>query len=460
MRDAPSKRSEGASKTTQKRASVGQRWSAHPELRCVSSPDSSVVGRSFTLDGDSYEFGRAVGQRIHVQDQRMSRRHFRLESSATGYEIIDLDAANGTFVDGFRLEGSMAFEGEVIAAGDTLFVRDRDVDPDLLPSSPRVTESSYQGLVGVSATARALRRSIGTVAGTDGGVLLLGATGTGKEVCARAIHEASGRTGDFVAVNCAAIPAELAEAEFFGSVKGAFTGAGDGRPGYFEQADAGTLFLDEVGDLPAALQAKLLRVLEDNKIRRLGGTKMLGVDVRVVAATHVDLERSDFRRDLLARLGDWILRLPRLAERKADILTLWTHFFGGDDAPEMTAEFQEALLLYDWPMNIRELKKLARRVAELAPDGEVADVHLLPRAIRDPLFRRLNHEWEPSSGKPEVQTPATPVDESGTPGRKKLIEALRASGGNVKQAALDNNWHRTQLYRWLTRLGIDPRSYR
>lgn len=425
-------------------------------LRCVASPDPAVVGLGVDLDGSMYEFGRGSSVQSRVQDKQMSRHHFRLEPHPEhGYVIRDLDTANGTYVDGHRVEGVMPFGGRVIATGATLFVVDQPTDPEHLPAAPGAPEAAPRGLFGISAASRALRRSIATVAATDGAVLLLGPTGVGKEVTAQAIHESSGRSGPFVPVNCAAVPSNLAEAEFFGYVKGAFTGAEDDRPGYFEQASGGTLFLDEVGDLPGHLQAKLLRVLEDSVVRRLGSSEHRKVDFRIVAATHVDLEESGFRRDLLARLQDWVLRIPRLADRKADVLALWSHFFGAPgNVPEMTAEFREALLLYDWPMNVRELRRLARRVTELAPPGEAVDVHMLPRALRAPLVQRLD---EAASREPP---PRPAIDDSNTPGYDVIVAALTAAQGNVKQAALDNGWHRTQLYRWLKRLQINPSTFR
>jgi DNA-binding NtrC family response regulator len=424
-------------------------------LRCVHSPDASIIGSALELDGTVYTLGRGNAATIRIADKQMSRQHVRLEPMPDGtYRIADLDTANGTWVDGRRVS-SAPLQGRVLSLGETLFVRDDEPDPDHLPSSPNIGDAEARGLFGVSSATRALRRSVKTVAETGSPVLLLGPTGAGKEVTAHAIHEASQRQGPFVPVNCAAIPSEIAEAEFFGFVKGAFTGADGDRAGFFEQADGGTLFLDEVGDLPAPLQAKLLRVLEDSTVRRIGSSESRKVDLRIVAATHIDLEASAFRRDLLARLGDWVLRIPSLAERKADVLSLWEHFFGAEDSGLVTtAEFKEALLLYDWPMNVRELRKLARRVAELAPPGEPVDVHLLPRAIRQPLMTRM-------AGQAEAEEPLyEEVDDSNTPGRDVIIEALQATRGNVKQAAIDNQWHRTQLYRWLKRLRIDPSVYR
>lgn len=389
----------------------------------------------------------------------MSRQHFRLEPTIDreGYDIIDLDTANGTFVDGYRVEGRRPLNGRVVSAGSTLFVVDVPPDSDQLPSSPTADEASTRGIFGISAATRALRRSIATVAPTDGAVLLLGPTGVGKDVTALAIHEASGRPGPFTPVNCAAIPPDLAEAELFGYVKGAFTGAEADRPGYFERASGGTLFLDEVGDLSGHIQAKLLRVLEDGIIHRVGSGEGRRVDLRIIAATHIDLETSGFRRDLLARLTDWTLRIPRLADRKADVLALWDRFFGMEGhVPETTPELREALLLYDWPMNVRELKRLARRITQTASPGEPVDIDMLPRDIRAPLQQRL----EESDARRRAEEQARKIDDSNTPGYDVIVRALEEAGGNIKLAAKNNNWHRTQLYRWINRLEIDKDRFR
>ena len=174
----------------------------------------------------------------------------------------------------------------------------------------------------------------------------------------------------------------------------------------------------------------------------------------MVAATHVDLDATGFRSDLRARLEDWTIRIPALAERKADIPDLWDEFFGdGEDACEITAELREALLLHDWPMNVRERGKTARRVRGLVAPGEVADIDRLPRAVAAPLYARQTRAVD-------VPAPLPASAEESTPGREVIIDALRRANGNVKQAAVDNDWHRTQLYRWIERLGIDKNQFR
>ncbi|MGF1510547.1 MAG: sigma 54-interacting transcriptional regulator [Myxococcota bacterium] len=446
-------RLETSTDTTLTRRSVVRPPRVPPAIRCVHSPDTTAVGTTLILDGATFVLGRGPDAANRIQDRQMSRNHLRLEPMpGGGYRLMDLGSANGTFMDGQRVS-SAPFDGSVLSMGNTLFVRDDEPDVDHLPSSPSLGDVTIPSLLGASAATRALRRSVRTVADHPSPVLLLGPTGAGKEVTARAIHDLSGRPGPFLAINCAAIPGDLAEAEAFGFIKGAFTGADRDRSGFFEQAHDGTLFLDEVGDLPINLQAKLLRVLEDSSIRRIGSSEVRTVNVRVIAATHVELERSSFRRDLLARLGDWILRIPPLAERKVDILTLWDHYFGAEGWVT-TPEFKEALLLHDWPMNVRELRKLARRLAELAPSGEPLDFHLLPRAMRRVMELRMAADHEPE---PAI---VDEVDDANTPGRARLISELQRTHGNVKKVALENNWHRTQVYRWLKRLRIDPQSYR
>ena len=217
-------------------------------------------------------------------------------------------------------------------------------------------------------------------------VVVLGESGTGKELVARALHFGSGRSsGPFVPVNCSAIPHELADSAFFGHRKGAFTGALDNRKGWFEQADGGTLFLDELGDMPLALQAKLLRVLEDGEITPVGGAKSRRIDVRVIAATNLDLERAveekAFRRDLYFRLAGYVVRLPPLRERRDDIPLLVSHFLElyrqemGLGGAGITSEAMEALRAYRFPGNIRELKNLVE-FALISSGGEIRRAHL------------------------------------------------------------------------------------
>ncbi|HZP64837.1 MAG TPA: nitrogen regulation protein NR(I) [Rudaea sp.] len=260
------------------------------------------------------------------------------------------------------------------------------------PPAPVAPLGPEQELVGQSPTMRELFRSIGRVAATDLNVLVTGETGTGKELVARALHRHSARaTRPFVAMNTAAIPSELLESELFGHEAGAFTGALKRHPGRFEQAEGGTLFLDEIGDMPLNLQTRLLRVLAESEFYRVGGRELIRADVRVIAATHQDLNakvaRGEFRADLLHRLDVVRLHLPPLAERRADIPLLAARFLARA-AAAMRLEPKRfspaalgALAQMAWPGNVRQLENLCRRLAVMAPGREIR-VQDLPQADR------------------------------------------------------------------------------
>lgn len=238
----------------------------------------------------------------------------------------------------------------------------------------------FEEIVGESPRLKSALTKVERVAPTDSTVLVLGETGTGKELIARAIHNLSGRRGrPFIKLNCAAIPTDLLESELFGHEKGAFTGAVAQRVGRFEMAHTGTLFLDEVGDLPLALQPKLLRVLQEREFERLGGTRTHQIDVRLVAATHRDLmmmvKRGQFRSDLYYRLNVFPLTVPPLRERLEDIPKLLWHFVGvyagriGKQIDHVPIETMEAFNSYSWPGNIRELQNLIERAVILSSNG-------------------------------------------------------------------------------------------
>ncbi len=259
------------------------------------------------------------------------------------------------------------------------------------------------GLIGSSAAMRELFRAIGRVAASGLGVLVTGETGTGKELVARALHRESTRTAaPFVALNTAAIPAELLESELFGHEAGAFTGAARRHAGRFEQADGGTLFLDEIGDMPLALQTRLLRVLAAGEFYRVGGRELIRADVRIVAATHQDLEakaaRGEFRADLLHRLDVVRLHLPPLRERREDIPALAHHFLArasalaGAEAKRFSPAALDALRHGDWPGNVRQLENLCRRLAVLAPGHEIG-VGDLPPALHAALPAQVAPDW-------------------------------------------------------------------
>src|SRR6266513_3345575 len=249
-----------------------------------------------------------------------------------------------------------------------------------LPVGQDCAEDKFEEIIGNSSALQMALAEVERVAPTDSTVLILGETGTGKELIARIIHNASRRCGrPFIKLNCAAIPFDLLESELFGHEKGAFTGAISQKIGRFEMADTGTLFLDEIGDIPLALQPKLLRVLQDQEFERLGSGQTHRVNVRLVAATHRDLtemaRRSEFRIDLYYRLNVFPVVLPPLRERQGDIPKLVSHFvesFGrrmGKRITQIPEEAMEAFTSYSWPGNVRELQNLVEQAVILSSDG-------------------------------------------------------------------------------------------
>lgn len=320
--------------------------------------------------------------------------------------------------------------------------------------------SEYAGMVGGAPAMREVYRLIERAAPTDVTVLISGESGTGKELVARALHEKSRRRGGpFIALNCAAIPAELVESELFGHVRGAFTGADRDRVGAFQAASGGTLFLDEIGDLALSAQAKLLRVLEERALSRVGSHTMIPIDVRIVSATNRPLERlvadGGFREDLLYRLAILQLHLPPLRERREDIIPLVVHFIARTakqhslPSRPLAEDARRALLAHDWPGNVRELRNCVERALVLA-EGEEITVRDLPPAV---------------SGSRGVLRPGEAAAASLTfsDARERVIlnferdflsAALERHAGNVSATARAVGLHRQSLQKLLRKLGL------
>ena len=282
-------------------------------------------------------------------------------------------------------------------------------------------------------------------------VVVRGESGTGKEVVASAIHALSGRTGPFQAVNCGALPAALVESELLGYRRGAFTGAEDDRAGLVRSAHGGTLFLDEIGDLPLTAQAALLRVLQEGEVQPLGATRPIKIDVRLVSATHRDLEalaaEEKFRPDLLARLGGVTVQLPPLRERREDLgllaaALLQRHFPGRRVV--LGSEAARALLVYPWPLNVRELERCLQAAVVLAGEGPIELRHL-PPAVAASLAEPSSLGVASAQGLPEADRRR----------REEIVAALRESGGNVTAAARVLGKARVQVQRWMKRYRID-----
>ncbi len=382
-------------------------------------------------------------------------------------------------VEAMRL-GAYDYIGKPFDMDEVLLVIEKAIEAQALAQEVTRLRQTIEGsldlggIVGGSPAMQHIFKAVGKVAGTDLTVLLRGESGTGKELIARAVHENSRRKGrPFVPVNCAAIPRELLESELFGHEKGAFTGAVSGRRGRFEQAEGGTVFLDEVGDMDLSLQTKLLRVLQERRIERLGGEGSIPVDVRIVAATNQDLEaavaRRAFREDLFYRLNVVSIHLPPLRDRREDIPALVDHFLAGfareqNAAPKMfSPEAMELMLASGWPGNVRELENVVKRAAALATTSLILPHHL-PDALR------------PTGGPQETLRPsdAFPTDwirteltrlQGSRDGRlhdhfvacieRPLLElVLRRTGGNQVRAAELLGINRNTLRKRIKELGI------
>jgi transcriptional regulator of acetoin/glycerol metabolism len=370
----------------------------------------------------------------------ISRQHAELALQGPMMVLRDLGSMNGTFVNG-RLVGETPLDpGDVVRLGEWIGVA--VALPIAAADAPPQYATIAPGLMGGGALRAAVDPAL-RAAASDLAIIIEGETGTGKEVLARAVHARSGRSGGFLAVNCAALPEPLAEAELFGYRRGAFTGAERASAGYFRSAAGGTLLLDEITDLPLSLQAKVLRVLEQREVVPLGESQPVAIDVRVIVAGQESLERAvaekRFRPDLYARLEGLTVRLPPLRERVDEVPYLFArllHDVSGGRPPAVEPALVERLCLYDWPFNVRELVTLVKRMLVL--HGHEATLRLAdlpPRFLAD------------KSG----ESGATP---SGRGARRdddaelaRLLAALRHSDGNVSRAAAAIGVSRQRAYR-------------
>ncbi len=397
-------------------------------LEIVFCPDASAVGTVEVMSRErTLIFGRDVVEGRRIRDPRLSRLHVRIvwDPVARAYRYGDADSANGTFVNGYRSESGLLMPNDVMRLGDTLIVCS-DATPD--EALGRTRAAGRSGLP----------------------VLICGETGSGKEVLARALHRESGRAGEFVGVNCAALPPELAATELFGHTRGAFSGAQRERPGLFRSADGGTLLLDEVGDLPLELQGHLLRVLQERRVRPVGSDRDVSVDVRVMAATHVDLEAAvrsgRFRADLLSRLRQIVLNVAPLRLRRREIVPLIAELSPG---VTLTPSAIEALSLCDWPSNVRELKAVLDGVSALRAGA--GTIRLKDLADRLPTAARVLAREPPNE--------PLPLRESAAARRRQLSLLLEKHDGNIAGVARELGKPRSQIYRWLRTFGL-PRGVR
>jgi DNA-binding NtrC family response regulator len=390
---------------------------------------------------------------VTLDDHEVSRAHATLLATSDGWELVDLDSKNGSRVNGTRASRTLLGDGDIIELGAVMLMfrddgpgRAECDDRDLGSASASTTPAALRSLsLDVNARVAPLHKIAPSVVP----VLIRGETGTGKELTARAIHVLSGRRGPFVPLNCGAIPRELVESELFGAKRGAFSGAREDREGVVRRAHGGTLFLDEIAELPEQSQVALLRVLQDGEVRPIGAADVTKVDVRIVAATHQDLEAriatGKFREDLYARLVGFVVMLPPLRNRREDIGMLI-----GALLPSLAAEPQKvtlqaaaarALLSYPYPHNVRELEQALRAAVALSDGAEIQFDHL-PEAIR-------THRAAGSELRPEDAAL-----------RDRITELLREHGGNVTAVGRSLGKAPIQIRRWCRRLGVDLAAFR
>ena len=412
--------------------------SRRPTLRrlcLVFGPDAP---RSWWLDSPRAVIGR--DGEIRVADGQMSAQHAEI-SVVAGFgraKIRDLDSKNGTHLAGERISEATVAPGVVIRMGACLFVL-AELAVDARVDEERLRATSV-------ALARAKAELIAdAVAPHDLPVLIRGPTGAGKERIAARVHDASGRNPAFVTINCSTLSAAHGRSELFGHVKGAFTGAEAARAGAFVEADGGTLFLDEIAELSLDVQAMLLRALEDGAVVPLGADRPRAVDVRVVAASHEDLaqlvDAGRFRADLFARLGGAEIEIPALTARREEVLTLLDELSG---APvPLSVEAAEALVAYDWPRNVRELRHVAAALRMFGGEAPTVTLDHLPDAIRAHV---------PSSAAPAVRL--EDMDRAG------LEAVLKEAEGNVADAARALGVHRQRIYEALRAHGLSAASFR
>jgi transcriptional regulator with GAF, ATPase, and Fis domain len=364
-----------------------------------------------------------------LDDREVSRRHASLHVGDDGVRLRDLESTNGTRVNGIRVVEALLSGGELVEiGGSALRLASRGSKRVALPES-----TGFGRMVGASPAMRRLYPLLERVATTDIPVLLEGETGTGKEVLAESVHESGHRAGGpFVVFDCTAVPPGLVESELFGHERGAFTGAVGARKGVFEQADGGTLFIDELGELEPALQPKLLRALERSEVRRVGGDRWVKVDVRVIAATRRDLDREvqegRFRDDLYFRLAVARVDLPPLRERRGDIAVLARHFWrelGGAPSEQLPYPVLQRFERHHWPGNVRELRNAVARQLALG-DIDAAATADPPASDHDPMAAILDRDLPFSRARQLVQAEFE---------RRYLSRVLARHGGSVQLAA-------------------------
>ncbi len=421
-----------------------------PRTRLQIAGDDLFVGRR----GEGVPAGANAAV---LDDGLISSQHARLTRGAGGFDLEDLASKNGTWIDNQRVDGkdgkvrlrdgALLFFGNHVAVFRMVSQIELEaIKAELVaPFGPVATTSPA-----LAVACDRLRR----LAASDGELLILGETGAGKEVYARAVHQASGRKGRFVAINCAAIPRELVESELFGYRQGAHSTAHQAKAGLIEEAEGGTLFLDEIGEMTAEAQIKILRFLQDRELTPLGSTRPRQMDVRIIAATNRTAAGpgkgpSGLRDDIVGRLGAAPIYLPPLRNRVEDLGALTAHFL---TRASSTAKFDQpafrALALHGWPLNVRELEKIISTAAVLTG----GDKPIALRDLPEPIARVLSAPAGAVSGQRRSTGPS--------PTPAQIEESLRRFEGNVADVSRELGKHRAAVWRWIKKFGLDPQKFR
>jgi transcriptional regulator with GAF, ATPase, and Fis domain len=428
------------------------------KLVVIDGPDK---GKEFIMDKGVVQVGSKQDNDFNLNDETVSRYHLEIHKQKDTYLVKDLDSTNGTFIDGIKIKEAFVASGSIIKVGKTeiKFIPE-DEKIEILPSK----KTKFGDLIGSSLSMRKIFGVMEKIAPTDVTVVIEGDTGSGKELVARAIHQYSKRANKpFVVFDCSAVAENLIESELFGHEKGAFTGAHAQRQGAFELANGGTIFLDEIGELSLDLQPKLLRVLEQRCIKRVGGDKLIKIDVRIITATNrtleVEVKKGRFREDLFFRISVVHVCLPSLKERKEDIPLLIDHFIELNNKSQNAKKIKsidhtarEIFMNFSWPGNVRELKNAVDRAITFA-QGDTILAQDLPDNIR----------FKVSVSDQEDIVNATPFRKAKDKWienfeREYLINLLKRNGLNISQAAKEARIDRKSIQRLLRKYNIKARD--
>jgi transcriptional regulator with GAF, ATPase, and Fis domain len=418
-------------------------------------------GTEFVIAADVIRVGKAPENDLVIADETVSRVHFEIVRDAKGYLVRDMKSTNGTFLDSAEVKEAYLRAGSVIKAGEVeLKFTPFEERIEILPSE----KEALGEMVGKSPAMREIFGLVEKIAPTDATVLIEGETGTGKDMIARTLHQLSPRADKpFIVVDCGAVAGTLIESELFGHEKGSFTGAVAARQGAFELAAGGTIFLDELGELSLDLQPKLLRVLEQRELRRVGGQKIIKVDIRVIAATRKDLrsevEKGKFREDLYFRLNVVPITAPSLRERREDIPLLIDSMLKklAPDGAHLTDNTRAALMAHDWPGNVRELRNVIERALALgadpgmlvAPLGNSDHAGSAAKGVQ----LRDQIEFEPGVSFRDTKEKWNELFE-----RRYLTWLIKRADGNISKAARDADMDRKYLHKLLRKYGITDQS--